>query len=224
MSQLLTPLTYKGLPVPDIAAWSAETLPQPGLVISKDGVAFKGSVSPTGYTLGRDAAGVLWQRWGLRRGKGAALLGRVHGPRQRRAMRKQLCQVCKGTSDETKQGRLYLLEDYRGVENWPEREVTTHPPVCRRCVPLAVPLCPHLRGRVAAVRARRVSVDGVHGMVYRTDKDGAVVKAGLKTVFHGDWRVKWMLGNQLAATLEDVTIVDLDKLLAGSAVREAAGA
>ncbi|WNZ14953.1 hypothetical protein [Streptomyces sp. 11x1] len=193
-------------------------------MISKDGIAFEDSVGHNGYTLGRDAAGVLWQRWALRQGDGTTDFRTVHGPRQRRAMRKQLCQVCGGPSDENEQGRLYLLEDYRGVENWPEREVTTHPPLCRPCVPLAVQLCPHLRGKVAAVRARRVSGDGVHGMVYQRGENGAPVESTVKVVFHGDWRMKWMLGGQLAATLEDVTVVDLDDLLVGPAVREAADA
>ncbi|MDX3672679.1 hypothetical protein [Streptomyces europaeiscabiei] len=213
------PFSYKGLPVAHIAAWSGERLPKPLVVRASDGVAFADAVGANGQAQGRDRAGVLWERWALRQGDGEALFDVVHAPRQKRAMRKLLCQVCGGPSDENEQGRLWLLEDYRGVEGWPEREVTVHPPVCLRCAPLAASLCPHLRGKVAAVRARQVSLDGVYGMVYASDGGPLPVPVKKKVVFNDDWRRKWTVGAQLAATLTDCTVVDLEELSAGAGVR-----
>lgn len=91
--------TYKGLPVPYIAAWSAEHLPQPLVVPTTDGIASKDMVDFGGYALGRDSAGVLWQRWALRQGEEKPGFNAMHGPRQKRAMRRLLCQVCGGPRD-----------------------------------------------------------------------------------------------------------------------------
>lgn len=186
MSRAL-PLSYKGLPVPYIAAWSAERLPKPPVVRATDGIAFADAVGANGHAQGRDLAGVLWERWALRQGDGDALFDVVHSPRQKRAMRKLLCQVCGGPSDENAQGRLWLLEDYRGVEGWPEREVTTHPPVCLACAPLAARRCPHLRDKVVAVRARQVSLDGVYGKVYAGGGGPLPILVGKRVVFNDDW-------------------------------------
>ncbi|ULR48398.1 hypothetical protein [Streptomyces deccanensis] len=218
-------LTYKGLPVPEIAAWTGERLPQPRIVQASDGIAFEDAIGVNGNAQGRDKAGALWKRWALRRGVGEALFDVVHAPRQKRAMRLFLCQVCNRPSDVNAQGRLWLLEDYRGVEGWPEREVTTHPPLCRAHASVAARLCPHLRDNVVAVRARTAVVDGVYGSLYRRGPGPLPVLAAKKTVvFKGDWRMRWMVGTQLAATLTDVTVVDLDELQAGSTTREAASA
>jgi hypothetical protein len=121
-------------------------------------------------------------------------------------MRKFLCQVCGGASDENEQGRLWLLRDYRGVDGWPEREVTTHPPVCLPCAPLAARLCPHLRDKVVAVRA---GLDGADGKVYERGRRPLPVLAEEQTVFTIDWRVRWTVGAHLAAALMDITVVNV---------------
>ncbi|WP_199845840.1 hypothetical protein [Streptomyces europaeiscabiei] len=217
------PFIHKGLPVPYITAWSNERLPQPTVITAADGIAFEDAFGVNGHAQGRDAAGVLWKRWALRQGDGTPEFNVVHGPRQKRAMRRFLCQVCGGPSDENEQGRLWLLEDYRGVEGWPEREVTTHPPVCRACAPLAARLCPHLRDKAVAVRAGRVALDGVYGKVYQRGSGPLPVLIDKRVVFTGDWHVKWTVGAQLAATLTDCTVVDLAELRAGCTVRTGPG-
>lgn len=214
------PLTYKNHPVPYIAAWSNEHLPQPTIVTVADGIAFGDGLGTDGHAHGRDSAGVLWTRWALRQGDGKPEFKVVHAPRQKRAMRKLLCQVCGGPSDENEQGRLWLLEDNRHVEGWPEEEITTHPPVCLTCAPLAARLCTHLQDNVVAVRAGRVDIDCVYGDVYARNEGPFPVVAERQTVVPlDDWRVRWMVGGQLAVTLMDCTVVDLDELGAGIAVR-----
>ncbi|MDT0465129.1 hypothetical protein [Streptomyces gibsoniae] len=197
-------LTYKGHTVPHITAWSSEHLKQPPVVRSAGGVTFA-DIAFAGFPH-RDSAGVLWQPWALRQGDGMPEFGRVHGPRQRRAMRRRLCQVCGGPADENEQGTLWLLENHVTAPGWPEREVTTHPPVCASCVPLVRSQCPHMQDAVT-VRVGRAAVDGIYGLLYAAGLGGPV-PGEAKVVFAGDPRVKWMVGAQLAATLCNVTVVD----------------
>ncbi|HKW93142.1 MAG TPA: hypothetical protein VJX92_14700 [Methylomirabilota bacterium] len=123
-------------------------------------------------------------------------------------MRRQLCQVCSGPADKNELGWLWLLENHRGEEpDWPEREVTTHPPVCAPCMPLTLRLCPHMRDAVA-VRVGQVVVDGVYGQLYQPGTP-LPVRAEKKVVSTDDGQVRWMVGAQLAATLLDVTVVEM---------------
>jgi hypothetical protein len=225
-----TPITYNGHPVPYIAAWSGERLPQPRIVAAirrggrADGIAFEDAYGVNGFAEGRDTAGVLWTRWALAQGKGRPEFDVVHVHRGKRVMSNLLCQVCGGPSDVNHLGRLFLLEDERGVEGWPEREVTTHPPLCLEHAPLAARLCPHLEGNVVAVRARRVEVDCVYGNVYAHSGGPLPVLVARKQIVpFDDARLRWTLATQLAATLYDVTI-DPVALEADPAAREAASA
>ncbi|MER5436009.1 hypothetical protein [Streptomyces sp. NPDC002588] len=51
-------------------------------------------------------------------------------------------------------------------------------------------------------------VDGVYGQLYSAGRHFAV-PGEKKILFAGDERMPWLLGGQLAATLPDVTVVDL---------------
>lgn len=218
---MTAPLTYKGHPVPYIAAWTNEHLPQPKVITAANGIAFEDALGANGHAQGSDPDGVLWQRWSLRQGDGTPEFNIVHAPRQRRAMRKMLCQVCGGPSDENEQGRLFLLEDERDSEGWPEEEITTHPPLCLACAPVAARMCPHLQGKVVAVRARQVIVDGVYGQTYVRTKGPIPVLGERKVVLTHNWQARWIVGAQQAASLMDVTVVDLEALGAGTVVRTA---
>jgi len=199
------PLKYKGRPVPYIAAWSDEKVQQPPIIATGEGVAYAGP------TPGRGSDGVLWQLWGLKPAAGEPLWKQVHGPRQRRAMRKFLCQVCGGPADRNERGWLWLLEDDRAEgAKWPNGHLTVHPPVCLPCAPLAARLCPHLRRRGAVpVRVGDVILDAVYGQRYYTGPPGLGMLEGEKDVFlMGNWRAKWVVGGQLAASLSKCTVLD----------------
>jgi hypothetical protein len=196
----MSALTYKGRPVPFIAAWSLERVAVPPLMATPGGLAFEWRP--------RDAAGVAWKPWLDQPGAGEPEYGYVHGPRQRLAMQSLLCQVCGQPVERDELGYPWLLEDQRGEEGWPEREVTTHPPVCPECQPGSAIQCRHLRGRVASVRVGRVLTDGVHGQMYTAGRPPAPV-GEQAVLFAGDARLRWMLGAQIAATLLDVTVVDM---------------
>lgn len=199
------PALFKGFPVPHITLWSAERLPEPRVVSTRAGLRIAGHE--------HDREGVLWLPSALRPGRGRPIHGSVSGPRQRRAMRRLLCQVCGGPPDLNEQGYLWLLRDERGsYAGWPEGDITTHPPVCRLCGALSVLLCKNfVRGTATAVRVRRPIVDGVFGKPYAVSKR-SMTPLKLNTMLLDDPALPWMLGHQLAASLTEVTVVDLPRL------------
>lgn len=202
-------LRFKGHPVPYIAAWSSESVPLPPVYAAPGGLAMVGHV--------RDADGVLWKPFGLRAGMGRPRYGTVHGPRQRRCMRRLLCQVCGRPADRDEQGVLWLLESDPEQPGWPEGQVTTHPPVCRPCAGLAAQTCPHLGGKVAAVRVGQPVIDAVYGQRYFPERATAY-PSQRDVVLMSDPAARWMLGGQPAASLLAATVVDLPELRAAAPV------
>src|SRR3989442_68826 len=99
--------------VPYVATWSEER-DLPFEVVNRDGrgIAYADEISAD-----RDIHGVLWHRTYSRPRRGRPEFGNVHSLRQRRAMRRLLCQVCGGPADRTQDGVLWLLPDHR--EDWP---------------------------------------------------------------------------------------------------------
>ncbi|WP_052845114.1 hypothetical protein [Streptomyces sp. NRRL S-31] len=191
-------MTHQGRPVPYIAAWSQEKTPLPRVLAVPGGMTLAGCVD--------DSAGVSWRPWSSRPGVGEPRPGEVHGPRQRYAMRHLLCRVCARPVVRDRHGWPWLLEDHRGGQGRPEREVTTHPPVCPDCRPVAAEYT-HLRAGAVAVRVGRVLTDGVHGTLYGPAGGQTVAPRRETTVFRGDTRLRWVLGSRTAATLLDVTVV-----------------
>ncbi|MEU2222204.1 hypothetical protein [Streptomyces sp. NPDC018347] len=193
-----TPLRHKGRPVPYITAWSTERI-EPRLVFVSGKLALRGQRRP---------AGVLWKPWRADPGVGEPELGDVHGPRQRECMLRKLCQVCRRPAVRNELGWPWLLEDHRGEAGWPEREVTTHPPTCETCQPVAQVQCTPNRGNFISVRVGQAVTDGVYGRLYRPEAHP--IPVGKKHVlFAGDPRLRWMLGGQIAATLLNATVADM---------------
>lgn len=199
------PLKYKGRPVPFITAWRDEKLQQPPVIATQSGIAYAGAPGR-----GVDENGILWKLWDDIQGSGEPLWKDVHAPRQQRAMRESLCQVCGGPADRNEQGTLWLLEDMRDEgPRWPDGYFTLHPPVCTPHAPVAAKLCPHLRETgVVPVRVKNVILDAVYGQRYARTRLG-LVAVEKKDIFRTrSWAAKWVLAGQLAATLDDCTIID----------------
>ncbi|MFI6465648.1 hypothetical protein [Streptomyces sp. NPDC050538] len=162
-------------------------------------------------------AGVLWMRSVELRGRGRPLYAEVHPGRQRLAMRRELCQVCGEPADRNDAGVLWLLEDRRkDWTGWPDDLTTTHPPICRPCVPIARAQCPNLWRGAVAVRVGRSEVCGVHGRQYAPGTFGPR-PVGDDTVLLGEEpAIRWTIGSQLIRALYDCTFVDLERELARS--------
>lgn len=196
-----------GQRVPYIALWSSEVTAQPEVTVRRGRLAYVGE-----RPYDRDSDGVLWRRVPSSPGRGRPQYGKVHFLRQRNAMSGLLCQVCgrSAVEDAADDGVLWLLdEDPDDPGSWPRDLVTGHPPVCLPCARQSVRACPHLRRRYAAVRVRRHTLTGVHGVVYGPGFSGPAPR-DIGSLDFGDPRMPWMQAAQLMMRLDDYRPVDLE--------------
>ncbi|TDP93644.1 hypothetical protein [Labedaea rhizosphaerae] len=196
-------------PVPYVARWSAEEVQDAPVVETRQGIAYADESS-----VDRDENGLLWSRVSSRPGVGEPLYRQMHPLRQRRAMRRLLCQICAGPADRNEHGTLWLIQDQRHEwPGWPERAQNTHPPLCLRCARIAVKACPWLKRGYVAVRARSF-VSGASGGLFRTGwPRPRPVLADARTLQFGDPRLRWTQADQLVRELVGCTYVD--EILAG---------
>ncbi|MFE0727053.1 hypothetical protein ACFW2X_02160 [Streptomyces antibioticus] len=199
-------MTAPALPVPYIAAWSAEQTSQRRIMCRTDGIAYVDEQPDD-----RDQHGVLWNDRARARGVGRPCFGEVHPGRQREAMAHLLCQVCGASADRDDRGTLWLLEDSRADwSGWPDGLMTTHPPVCLPCARQAGALCPHLRGRYVAVRIRESDPCAVFGRLWAPTARGTPQRLGKGVVPYGTRAARWVTAGQLIRSLHGCTFVDLD--------------
>jgi len=193
---------------PYVTTWSAEQdLPHKLVERPGHGIGYADEL-PTD----RDAHGVLWQRAAMRHEVGRPEFGKVHPLRQRRAMRRLLCQVCAGPADQSDDGVLWLLRDYRDDwPDWPEDMASVEPPICVPCVSVSLRLCPALRRGAVAVRVREVPIAGVRGVRYRKGLI-APVAAEAVTLPYDDPAVRWMVASALVRELRGGTLVPLSEI------------
>src|SRR3989442_1499615 len=112
------------MPVPYITTWSEENTLPTTVVQRRNGIAFADEILTD-----RDDHGVLWSRIPSLPGRGRPRCGKIHSPRQRRAMRDLLCQVCGKPADHNEEGTLWLVPDFRDWPDWPNHMACTEPPV-----------------------------------------------------------------------------------------------
>jgi hypothetical protein len=193
---------------PYITTWNAEQ-DLPCKLVERPGF----GIGYADETFGdRDAFGVLWQRAAVRHGVGKPEFGKVHPLRQRRAMRKLLCQVCAGPADRTEDGVLWLLRDHRNDwTGWPEGMACTEPPVCVPCVAISLRLCPALRRGAVAVRVLECEVAGVRGALYRKVTFGPVAARDVNLAYD-DPDTRWVVASALIRELRSCTFMPLAEL------------
>lgn len=200
-----------GAVVPYVALWSTEDV-LPGRVI--EGI-HGGIDYADGSIADRDEYGVLWARIASRPGQGRPVFHQMHPLRQRRAMRRLLCQVCGQPADRTGQGHLWLLAATWQAEapDWPEGVVNPYPPVCTPCARLSTRLCPPLRRGHLAVRAHS-TIYGVIGVRFCSTNRYALVAPSPRDdsmpAAYTDPAARWTLATQMARLLNHCSPVDLD--------------
>ncbi|TDP93825.1 hypothetical protein [Labedaea rhizosphaerae] len=193
-------------PVPYVARWSAEeVLPAP-LVETRQGIAYADESS-----VDRDGHRLLWTRVSSCPGVGEPLYRQMHPLRQRRAMRRLLCQVCARPADHNEDGTLWLISDQpHRWPGWPRRAQMTQPPLCLRCARISVRACPSFNRDHLAIRAHSF-VSGAWGGLYATGwPNRHPLLTGAHTVQFDDPRIQWLQADQLTRELTDCTYVDLD--------------
>ncbi|HEX5401194.1 MAG TPA: hypothetical protein VFX16_02705 [Pseudonocardiaceae bacterium] len=195
-----------GAVVPYVGSWTGEEL-MPTQVVQRP----SGGIGYADETLvDRDEWGVLWTRMASRVGIGRPLFTKLHPLRQRRAMRRLLCQVCARPADRTDEGLLWLVP---GADRQPEGMATIQPPLCLACARVSVGACPALRTGCVAVRAR-TRLCGVVGVRFQpgrllprlADDDADEV------ISYDDPVIVWVQATQLARSLHDCTPVDVERL------------
>ncbi|WP_436501449.1 hypothetical protein [Actinokineospora sp. HUAS TT18] len=156
----------------------------------------------------RDVHGVLWVRGASEPGHGQPVFGKVNSLRQRRAMRKLLCQVCAGPADQTGDGLLWAVRDYRDDwPGWPNGMGVTEPPICLPCLRYSARACPALRRGHVVIRARHYGVAGVHGLRFRAG-EAAPEPDGVAVVSFGHPDAAWTQASTLVRELLDCAVVD----------------
>jgi hypothetical protein len=188
-----------GVVVPYVTSWTEEVEPAPMVMwVPGSGIGYADEILAD-----RDRHGVLWCRAPSRPGRGRPEFGLVHPLRQRRAMRRLLCQVCAGPADRTEDGVLWLVREFReDWPGWPERMAVTEPPVCRPCAGLSLRVCPALRRGATVFRVRQYPVVGVRGERY-AGGELAPRLLGEAMVSYDDRTVRWIRATNLLRELSD---------------------
>ncbi|CRK60026.1 Phage protein [Alloactinosynnema sp. L-07] len=197
----------RGPVVPYVTTWSAEQTLVSHVVEHPSGI----GIAYADEILGdRDSNGVLWHRTPSLPGQGKPEFGLVHSSRQRRAMRKFLCQVCAGPATPTDDGGLlWLLKDHRhDWAGWPTGMGVTEPPTCRSCAHSAAQSCPALRQGYVMVRVRLSLVSGVHGVRYRPGRPFPTPIESTLVRFD-DPVIHWTLASKLVREFVECTIEDI---------------
>jgi hypothetical protein len=193
-------------PVPYVTKWSAEQDLDAPLIETGRGIGYADEIAAD-----RDLNGVLWSRVSSSPGVGEPLYRMMHSLRQRRAMRKLLCQVCGAPSSETDRGTLWLVRKQPDAPpGWPEGLHNGQPPLCVRCARISVRACPWLREGYVAVRAYS-AISGAYGGLYRAGRSqpGPQPREARTLTFH-DRDTRWLQASQLVRQLVDCTLVDRD--------------
>ncbi len=203
----ITPSADRGGVVPYIVTWSEEKeLPIKLVEHAGIGLRFADETAAD-----RDRDGILWNRISTQPGRGRPRYAVIHFMRQRRAMRRLLCQICAQPADRNEQGTLWLLPDVADRrQGWPENLTLAEPPICTPCAQLATRLCPHLRKGCTAVRARCAPLSGVKGFIYRPGHPSPILIRDDLVTYDNQALLRWTLAEQQLRTLHNCTIVSPD--------------
>lgn len=206
------PLTYKGLTVPHIAAWSSETstlTANPDLILREHLITRERHIAYADEQPQDRKFGVLWGRMPDTPGVGRALFASLHTTRQREVMARAGCQVCGGV------GEIWMVpasvwDQQLAVRGPAAPYDTSDPPLCRACIPTATRQCPNLstRGHLF-LAARSWAITGIRGYV----ADARSLAFGLEedialnpATAHDAARLRLTLAKGLLATLHGITV------------------
>lgn len=202
------PLAYKGVPVPYVAAWSAEResdVASGDLVLRTE--VFTGAVQlryRDEQAADRDRHGILWHRVAWAPGQGRALFADVHTTRQRHAMSRARCQVCARPAEIWMTPALLWNEHL--AEHGPDAPYPTNdPPVCRSCATLAAAHCPELGRGHLYLAPHTWAITGVRGQIANPAGGGfahpSVLDLPTATTTPDRTALRLMLAKGLVATL-----------------------
>jgi len=159
------------LPIPYITRLAGEIVLDP-VRFDGDGLFYDDET-----IIDRDQYDILWTRELILK-SGRPEWAQVHSHRQRRCMRKKLCQVCAHPLDKGPYNFVLSNDEY-GASFFDG--TTSTPPVCDECAEVAPSLCPHLsRAGFTTLRVRSFKDVGVYGSIawYNAAEQGLVQERG----------------------------------------------
>ncbi|MFF9348159.1 hypothetical protein [Streptomyces sp. NPDC014734] len=135
----------------------------------------------------------------------------MNSDRQRACMENMLCQICAEPADRNKDGWLFI--DWRRPDSpptWPERSITSMPPLCAEHARVSARQCPFLRrNEYAVLRVRKPRLHGVSGALYRLAADGWRTSDNDVLSAYAEPRLPGMLASRLHRELRGVTVTGL---------------
>lgn len=200
-------VAVRGLPDPPYTtAWTGEADVTPRVLTGRAGIVFDEAAGLPGEVCRN---GLRWARTAFAPGRGRPDWKRIHPQRQRRCQQRLLCAVCTRPADRDGEGYLWLLGALPDGR-LPEGELTTEPPTCTNCVPVATAHCGHLRrsGWITC-RVRAPLAYGVAGTLHAPGRLGepAVEVGEVKDLSYEDPRAPWVLARQMLRRLTGCTFV-----------------
>ncbi|WKX11939.1 hypothetical protein [Streptomyces sp. NL15-2K] len=119
------------------------------------------------------------------------------------------CQVCGGAASKNEDGYLFIIfPEPADPSSWPERALTTQPPLCLEHAQLSMRRCPH-RGEFLVVRAKVPKLWGVQSVLYRYTGDDWEFETEVPPLKYGDVRLNAALASHLIRELRNVKEVEL---------------
>ncbi|MFI8432768.1 hypothetical protein ACIGJO_03330 [Streptomyces sp. NPDC079020] len=157
----------------------------------------------------RDNHGNLWVRVEESPDPGHVQYDSLHPTRQRTCMQHLLCQICARPADRNKEGWLFI--DWRHEDSpptWPEKSLTTMPPLCTEHAHISARQCPFLRhGEHHLLRVRKPHLHGVSGTLYQRTATGWTTTDNGQLSPYSKPRHPGMLAYLLVRQLRGTTIV-----------------
>ncbi|NUW45523.1 hypothetical protein [Nonomuraea rhodomycinica] len=149
--------------------------------------------------------GVLWARQGISRG-GAPQWKLVNSLRQRRAMLRNLCQVCGRPATDPISGRVWWVLADDPTDTSDGAGYTNAPPTCRSCIPEAIASCPRLRRSAAVYTVGGSEPYGVLAAVVQesTSNGEIVLKKNVPIPLDAFQRLELAMATQLLVVVRDL--------------------
>ncbi|MCX4964230.1 hypothetical protein OHA98_05250 [Streptomyces sp. NBC_00654] len=158
----------------------------------------------------RDKHGNLWVRVEESDDPGHIQYDSLHPTRQRTCMEQLLCQICARPADRNKDGWLFI--DWRRQDSpptWPEKSLTTMPPLCTEHAHISARQCPFLRhGEHTLLRVRKPHPHGVAGTLYTLTTTGWTTTDNGQLSPYNQPRHPGMLASLLIRQLRGVKVVE----------------
>ncbi len=186
---------YRGTRIPWVTRWEPEALYlKPEDIVA--GVTMPDDGSEGFFTVGitpdesdrvlREGAVIWWEEATHLQGTGKPQWKQVSSNRQRVCMRELRCQVC-AMAVEQPISWFGPRSSIRVFDAGTNTMVTTSPPVCQACIPVAKALCPHIRAEGwLTVIPTGVHIVGITGPVAKLDPSGSASMTEEEWVFYDD--------------------------------------